>query len=201
MVATDEVAMNGGAAAHVQYVKLVSSTNGSTDLPGELDHGTTVSLFVHPRPDTVIVATPQNSAGLTTASTAYSAGDTLGNGWTIANAAKASGGTGRVIGFDIRDYADVTDVITLWFFQGSVTFGTDNSAPSISDADSLKYVGQQVVSTSDLGGVRVGSVNSISIPYILDGTDLYVYATTNGAGHTFFGAATDLRLRVHVTRD
>ena len=194
-IAADDV-----ASVFYQYIKLASSESGSADLLGDLDHGSVRSLYVHARPDTVIPSTPVNSSGLTTATTAYTAGDVLGAGWTIPNAAKASAGTGRVIGIDFRDYADIVQGVSLYFFQGSVTFGTDNAAPSLSDADSLKFIGTRSVTLTDLGGVRVGSLDSMSLPYVLDGTDLYVYATTNIA-HTFFGAATDLRLRVAVSRD
>lgn len=195
------VLVDPGSTGDMQLVKLAAGgTVGSEEMVGDLDHGSVRSLYVHPRPDTVIPSTPLNSANLTTASTSYSIGDTLGSGWTIPNAAKASGGTGRVIGIDLRDYADITSSIILWFAQGSITFGTDNLAPGISDTDSLKLLGAIQVAMNDLGGVRFGSVDSMSLPYVLDGTDLYVYATTQTA-HTFFGAATDLRLRVHLTRD
>lgn len=195
VIAADDV-----SSVFYQRMKIVTSEDGSTEPIGDLDFGSVRALYVHPRPDTVIPATPVSSAGLTTASTSYSIGDTLGNGWTIPNAAKASGGTGRVLGVTLLDYADVTTSIYLWFFQGSVTFGTDNAAPGLSDADSLKFLGMVQVTMNDLGGVRAGSIDSMSIPYALDGTDLYVYATT-GTAHTFFGAVTDLRLRVPLTRD
>lgn len=195
VIATDD---EGGI--HYQKIKLTDPTSGSTDPVGALDHGSVVSLYVHPRLDTVIPSSPVSSGGLTTASTAYSIGDVLGTGWTIPNAAKASGGTGRVVGVTLSDYADITTSVSLFFFQGSVTFGTDNSGPSLSDADSLKFVGRVDLAMADLGGVRLGAEHSLSLPYVLDGTDLYVYAITNVA-HTFFGAVTDLRLRVSVTRD
>ncbi len=194
-IAADDV-----GSVFYQRIKLVTAEDGSAEPIGDLDNGAVRSLYVHPRPDTVIPSTPVSSAGLTIASTAYSIGDCLGTGWTIPNAAKASGGTGRIIGVDFRDYADIVTAVTFFMFQGSVTFGTDNAAPSLSDADSLKFVGQLPMALTDLGSVRVGSADSLSIPYVLDGTDLLVYATTTVA-HTFFGAVTDLRLRVHVTRD
>lgn len=196
------VLVDPGSTADMQVVKLAAGgTIGSEELIGDLDHGSVRSLYTHPRPDTVIPSAPVNSSGLTTASTNYSNGDVLGAGWTIPNAAKASGGTGRVIGVDFRDYADILTAAQLYLFQGSVTFGTDNAAPSISDADSLKFVGTIPVALLDLGGVRVGSVDSISVPYVLDGTDLFVYATATSIAASFFGATTDLRLRVHLTRD
>lgn len=197
VIATDDV-----SSVHYQYVKLASSTSGSSDLVGELDHGSTVSLYVHSRPDTVIPSTPINSSGLTTATTAYTAGDVLGAGWTVPNAAKASGGTGRIVGVTMVDYSDIVASVTLYFFDSSVTFGSDNAGPSISDADSLKAVGAPLtVYLNDVGSTRIGGVDSISIPYYCSGgTDLYVYAVTN-VGHTFFGAATDLKLRVALTRD
>lgn len=196
-----DVLVDDGATGDMQISKLAAGTVGSEELIGSLDHGSNQSLYVHERPDTVIPSAPVNSAGLTTASTNYSNGDVLGSGWVIPNAAKASAGTGRVIGCDFRDYADIVSAVQLYFFQGSVTFGTDNAAPSISDADSLKFVGQLPVALTDLGGVRVGSVDSVSIPYVLDGTDLYVYAVAVSIAASFFGAVTDLRLRVHLTRD
>lgn len=197
-----DVLVDDGATGDMQIFKLAAGTVASEELIGSLDHGSVQSLYVHPRPDTVIATTPINSSGLTTASTNYSNGDTLGAGWTVPNAAKASAGTGRVIGVTIIDYADILSMVTLFMFQGSVTFGTDNSAPSLSDADSLKLACEPVTLTlTDLGGVRVAGVGSISIPYVLDGTDLYVYARADSIAASFFGAATDLKLRVSVTRD
>lgn len=193
VIAADDV-----SSVFYQYIKIASSTSGSSDLVGELDHGSTVSLFVHPRPDTVV--SQVNSAGLTTATTAYTAGDVLGTTWQFSNCAKASGGTGRITGATLSDYADITTSVTFFVSSGSITFGTDNAAPSISDADSLKLVGSFTIGTSDLGGVRWGSVDSLRIPYVCDATDLYVYAITN-VGHTFFGAVTDLRLRLFYERD
>jgi len=195
VIGTDDV---GGVK--YQQIKLVTSELNSAENIGDLDHGSVRSLYVHNRPDTVIPATPVNSSGLTTATTTYSIGDVLGAGWTIPNAAKAAAGTGRVLGADFRDYSDIVASVTLFFFQGTVTFGTDNTAPSISDADSLKFIAARTITLTDLGGVRVGGLDSISIPYVLDGTDLIVHAITNVA-HTFFGAATDLRLRVPLMRD
>lgn len=195
-VATDDV---GGA--HFQRFKLHTSEDGSAEPIGDDDKGSTRALHVAPRTDLVIPTSPVDSSGLTIAATAYSIGDTLGAGWTIPNAAKASGGFGRIEAMSLVDVADVTDIVHLWVAQETLTFGTDNAAPSISDADAVKLLGRLSLSMVDLGGCRVGVLDSISLPYVCNGTtNLYVFATT-GTAHTFFGAVTDLKLRVTLARD
>lgn len=202
--ASTAIAADDISSVYYQRVKLTLGPNGTNtaDAAG-VDLGSGAGgLYVRPRLGTVIVSTPQNSSGLTTASTNYSPGDTLGAGWVVANAANTSGGTGTIVGVDMKDYSDIVTTLALYFFQGSVTFGTDNVAPSISDADSLKHVGEPVTVTFvDLGGVRVGGTGGLSIPYVLDGTDLYVYAVAGTIAASFFGAATDLKLRVAVRPD
>jgi len=138
----------------------------------------------------------QASASLTTATTAYTAGDTLGGAWTFTSMAASSGGLGTVTGAVMRDLSDIVTSVTLYLFSASVTFGTDNAAPSISDSDTQYLVGRIPLSFEDVGGARIASVDSIGLEYWCNGgTSLYVYAVTN-VGHTFFGAATDLPLRL-----
>lgn len=136
----------------------------------------------------------QTSSGLTTATTNYTTGDTVGAGWTFTGMATASGGHGVITGVALIDEGDVVEGLALWFFSGSVTFGTDNAAPSISDADARKHVaGPVAVPVTDLGGCRAGSIHSLRVPYTCDATSLYVYATTLSANN-FFAAVGDLKL-------
>lgn len=142
----------------------------------------------------------QASAGLTAAATAYTLGDTLGTGWTFTSMARSAGGIGRITGVRVYDKADVVTSITLYLYSVSVTFGTDNSAPSISDADQANFIAAISLGFTDLGASRVASLDSCAIRYHCAATSLFVYAVTNAA-HTFFGAVGDLPIRLYYELD
>ena len=99
------------------------------------------------------------SAGLTNA--AYAVGEVLGNEmqWDM-----GTGTYGLVVSAKLTDTADVIGAVDLYLFDRSVTFGTDNAVPSISDADVLFYLGKISFPTpDDLGGCRVAAVDSIGL--------------------------------------
>jgi hypothetical protein len=251
--ATDEVAVNGGSVAQVQYVKLVDGTGNGTDgLPGTAANGLDVDvtrvipgttatalgkaedaghtdgdtgvlmlgvrgytgagtdgdysaicvtanghLCVTPRRDQATIQV--TSAGLTNA--AYAAGDQLGNQYTIANAARVSGGSGRITSVVLLDEADVVGPVTVLFFDRSVTPAADNAAASFSDADMLFHVGTvELAQVTDLALNRSVSANSISVPYTCNATSLFasvITRTANGA----IASATAHKLTVTVERD
>lgn len=196
VVGADEVSI-GGIVQQVQRVKLVNGEDGGTDLlPGSAARG----LVVEPRASAVAPAHVASS-GLTIATTSYTAGDVLGAGWEITNAARAAGGTGRVVGAVLLDKADVVVAAELYLAAASVAFGADNAAPTISDADAEKLLpGPIGMTMQDLGGARVGLASGLGLPYVCDATSLYVYAITRVA-HGVFTAATDLSLRLFLHRD
>lgn len=199
----DNVAITAGSGTNVaaddissvffQRVKLAAGPDGTHtgDAAGRAIGSTGVALWVDPRPN--FVRQSQDSGGLTTASTAYSIGDTLGSGWTFTGMARDSAGAGRITGIRLLDVTDLTTSVTLYFASGSITFGSDNAAPSVSDADAAKILASHTIAMADLGGNRVGIDHSLSIEYACDATSLYVYAVTNVA-HSFFAAVTDLKL-------
>lgn len=181
---------------HFQRMKLVDGTEAGTDgIPGSLARGLTVDPR-HFRYDQV-----QNSAGLTNA--AYAVGEVLGTGWTFTNAARAAAGAGRLNGITVTDKNDLITCVQLWFASASITFGSDNAVPSISDADSEKLLpGSGIVITlTDLGGVKFGAVDTMDIPYVCDATSLFVYGTTPIALASGWATATDLRIRLFATLD
>jgi hypothetical protein len=51
------------------------------------------------------------SAGLTIATTAYTAGDQVGTMFTFANAARVTGGTGLITGITLSDESDIIGVL------------------------------------------------------------------------------------------
>lgn len=194
-IATDEVAVNGGSSAHVQFVKLVDgASNGTSGISGSAD-----GLYVISRRDILRVSV--ESAGLTTATTAYAAGDQVGNQFTISNAARSTGGSGYITGITLIDKGDVTGPIDVFIFDSSVSLASDNAAFAISDTDALKLVAYIPLSGSfDITNNRIAQAVNLSIPYVCSGgTSLYAGLRTVSA-HTFFGAATDLQLIVYMER-
>lgn len=162
--------------------------------PGSAARG----LAVEPRAN--VVSSSVASAGLTTASTSYSVGDVLGTGWSFTGAARATGGTGRVVGAVLLDAADVIAGVDLYLASASIAFGTDNAAPSVSDADAAKLGMVIGMSAIDVGGARLAQAHGLSVPYVCDATTLLVYARTRDA-NGFFSAVTDLTLRLFLELD
>lgn len=142
------------------------------------------------------------SSGLTTAATSYSAGDQVGAIFTLANAARASGGTGRILGVVLLDDADIIGPYDVVFSRASITLAADNAAYAISDADAANVVAVVPLSGAwDLGNNRIAQAHNLSIPYDCSGgTSLYASLIARAA-HTFFAAADDLTLQVFVERD
>lgn len=130
------------------------------------------------------------SSGLTTATTAYSIGDVLGALNTVDPGQSAA----TLVNITFSDVSDVMGAHDLYFFKTSVTFGTDNAAPSISDADCLKCIGKVSFPTpDDLGGCRAIDVDSIAkIMAAATGTQLWFAAVTQTA-NAVFGATTALQ--------
>lgn len=196
--ATDQVTYSGDTA-DVQLVRLVTVTGseGSKTVT-EMVRSDTQRTTAHRD----VLRVQVTSAGLTTATTSYTAGDQVGNLFTIANAARATGGTGRIVGVTLLDDADIIGPYDVVFFRSSVTLASDNAAFAISDADAAEIIAVVPLSGAwDLGNNRIGQAHSISIPYDCSGgTSLYASLITRAA-HTFFSATDDLTLQVFVERD
>lgn len=192
-IATDEVAVNGGSTAQVQYVKLVDGTNNGTNgIPGG-----TSGLFVVPRRDQL--RTQITSAGLTNAT--YAAGDQLGNIMEFTNAARVSGGTGRITSVTLHDEADIIGAVDVLFFDRSVTLAADNAAFSISDSDLLFVQGiVQLTGAFDFALNRLCVAHNLSIPYTCNATSLFAAMITRTA-NAAYASATAIKLSVTVERD
>lgn len=196
--ATDEVSYSGDTA-DVQLIRIVGTT-GSEGAKTVVEMARADTYRVTAHRDTLRIAVA--SSGLTTATTAYTAGDQVGALLTLANAARASGGTGRILGVSLLDANDIIGPYDVVFFRASVTLAADNAAFAISDSDALSLVAVVPLSGAwDIGNNRVAQAHNLNLPYDCSGgTSLYAALITR-AGHTFFAAATDLTLIVHVERD
>lgn len=141
------------------------------------------------------------SAGLTTASTAYVAGDQLGTELTCSGIVRT--GKGAVIqAATLIDKAKIVGAVDLFLFSAATTPASDNGANSWSDADMANLLG--VIHFTDV----LTSANNIAVlatnaPVLLkpgSGTSIFGDLVTR-TGHTFFGATTDLIVALGVSRD
>lgn len=194
-IATDDVTVNG-VAGHVQYMKQVDGrANGTDGIPGDAQ-----GLWTVLRRDLLCVSV--QSAGLTTASTAYVAGDQVGTIFTVANAARALGGSGTITGVKLIDANDIIGAYDVVFFDASVSLAADNAAFAISDADALHLVGiVPLAGAFDLGANRLGQAFNVAVPYTCSGSSSLFAALICRVGHTFFAATTNLQLIVCCERN
>lgn len=139
------------------------------------------------------------SSGLTTASTAYVYGDVLGAEMTFANAARISGGGGTLRKIVLINNDTQLGAVDLFLFDSASTPASDNNANSWSDANMQKNVGVIPLvpyATSALNQVLMWEGDS---DYSCAATSLFGVLVTR-SGHTFFGAATAILVRMWVER-
>lgn len=142
------------------------------------------------------------SAGLTTSATAYTAGDQLGTILAcvipgnltdcVITAAELTNKAGLILGS-----------VTAFLYDRSITLAADNAADSISDADSLFTQGYlEFPSPKGKALNQVASIDSLFRPVHANvgATGFFLQLVTN-AGHTFFGAVTDIQVVLHITKD
>lgn len=197
-------AMSGGdviadediSGVKYQFVKLADGTAASTTVI----KGDANGLWVVPRNDVLRIAT--NSGGLTTATTAYTAGDQVGTQFTMASASRVSGGTGTLHAVTLTSAADIIGAYDVVITRSSITLAADNAVYAISDTDALAIVSMvQLVGAFDIGNNRIAQQQNLDIQYDCNGgTSLYASLICR-LGHTFFAAVTDLQLTFWVERD
>lgn len=139
------------------------------------------------------------STGLTTATTAYTDGDILGAEmqWDM-----GTNTYGLILGAQLVDAADIVGAVDLFLFDRSVTFGSDNGAPSISDADALFTLGViQFPYPIDLGGNRLASIDSLAVPVKANASGIIFGRLVTRSAHTFFAAVGNLQVGLHFSLD
>jgi hypothetical protein len=175
----------GGAGADGDYSALSVSSSGEQ--------------YVIGRKDQQRIAV--TSAGLTTATTSYTAGDQVGTQFTFANAARVTGGSGVITGVSLVSAQDAIGPMDLIVSRSSMTLAADNAAYAISDADALNVLWLIPLQGAwDIGNNRLCQAMNLALPYDCSGTSLFGGLITR-AGHTFFGAVTDLQLTLWVERN
>lgn len=198
-----DIAADDIASVWYQRMKLTVGADGTAtgDVAGAtLDGGSGAGAYVIPRrPKSKVTAT---IAGMTTATTAYTAGDQLGTLVSLSSMTNASGGYGTITGLWVYDDSSVIGGLELYFFNASITPASDNAAFSVSSADMLKCCGSIIVPTPvNTGNGYYISLNSVNFDYDTSGGTTLYMAVQTLIGHTFFGAADDIDFGFYILKD
>lgn len=134
---------------------------------------------------------------------AYASGDLVADTQEIPGVMRVAGGQAVLDSIVILDEDDQGVVLNFVFSQVSTTFGTENSAPNISDANLATAQGHVAFATTDyvdVGGAKIGTRSNIGLPMesASGSTSLYV-AIVNGAGTPTF-TATGLKVKYGFRR-
>lgn len=141
------------------------------------------------------------SAGLTTATTAYTSGDQLGTILTFANAVRQNGATGIIQSATLMDASAVIGAVDLYLFDRSVTLAADNAAAAFSDADMLFCLGVISFGTP-IGGTGNSIATSVAgLGIMPNATSLFGALVTRSANAVFAGGATSLAVSLHILQD
>lgn len=172
---------SGGGAGPFSFGQVFSDGSGASSQPGQVGS-----------PGDVVVVT------LTIDTSAYADGDVLADTQVITNAMRITGGHGVLQSLQLVDPDDQGQPMDLYFFSTMHALGTENSAPSISDADAVDIFGPVPIESSDyrdLGGCKVASVRGIGLMMeaASGSRDMYVGAISRGTG-SYAGGSLTLKL-------
>jgi hypothetical protein len=147
-----------------------------------------------------IVRVSATIAGLTTATTLYTDGDSMGTSVLSWNMVSATG----IITSAVMVNATVNiGAVDLFLFDRSVTAATNNAAHSISDADRLFALGiiQFPFPTNDALG-QTAAIDSLGITWSANASQtIYGIPVTRSTHTVHFGAATDLTFILMGSKD
>lgn len=132
------------------------------------------------------------SVALSLDTSAYASGDLLADTQSFTGV-RVNGGRAALQSLTVIDEDDQGVAFTVYFLSANNTFGSENSAPSISDASARDILGWVDVTTADykdLGGVKVACVKNIGLLLEAAGGSQLVYlAVVNGTGTPTFTAS------------
>lgn len=141
------------------------------------------------------------SAGLTTASTAYTANDQLGTEITLSSIVRSNRGC-ILQSASLVDKSKLIGAVDAYIFSAATTPAADNAVNSWSDADMLNLLGivhfMDVVTSNN--NYAVGAVNLPMVLKPTSGTSLFLDLVTR-TGHSFFGAVGDLQVTLGISQD
>ena len=135
---------------------------------------------------------------------AYATGDVLADTQEIAGAVRVNGGSGILQNIILNDKDDQTAAaMDIFILSSNVSLGTENSAPSITDANGDAILGIIQISAGDwidLGGCKVAMLRNLGIVVkaASDSTSLYLAVITRGSPTQ---TASGITARIGVLQD
>lgn len=133
----------------------------------------------------------------------YASGDLLADTQAIPNVFRQDGGSAilqSVMAIDEDDQASVA--FDVYLLNANVSMGTENAAPTITDANARAILGAPVSIASgdwkDLGGAKIAGKDAIGKLVKGTGGDLYVAVVLTGGTPTF--TASGIRLKFGFVR-
>lgn len=198
-----------GVAQPVSIASLPALTTGSAAI-GKLAANSGVDIG---DVDVTSIAAGENHLGaiggnstvidltVASAAAAYVSGDLIGAELTIAGAARINGGTGKITGITLSDYALQSVQGELWITDTAVAEPADNAAWTISDAESATVVAVIPFALYYASALNsVAPVGNLSIPFKCTAgvTALYCCFVTRGAP-TYI--ANGLHLKIFIDQD
>jgi len=130
----------------------------------------------------------------------YADGDVLAATQVVSNAFRVDDQPGMLVSVAVIDEDDQKAAFDLYFLSADVSIGTENSTPSMSDANARNFCGYVEVGSGyykDLGGVSVLSLANLNLPIKpISGTnDIAISAISRGTG-TYTASGLKLRLGI-----
>lgn len=137
---------------------------------------------------------------LTLDTSAYGAGDVLADTQAVTNAVRVNGGRAILQSLVVIDEDDQGAAMDVYLLDANNSLGTENAAPSVSDANARAILGVVSIAAADykdLGGVKVANIKAIGLALESTGAtrDLYLAVVTQGTPtHTASGVLLRLGL-------
>lgn len=133
---------------------------------------------------------------------AYASADLVADTQAVSTTAfDQEGGTIVVDSVVILDEDDQGVALNLVFIQDSTSLGTENAAPTITDADARKIIGVVPIATGDyldIGGSKIATVRNVGLTLkAASGSQALYVAIVNGSGTPTF-TATGLQAMIAV---
>lgn len=134
---------------------------------------------------------------------AYGDGDVLADTQAVTGAFRAAGGRAFLKNIIVLDEDDQGQGLDLIFLDANHSIGTENSAPSVTDANARTIIGRLQIPSGafyDLGGSRIAFIDAgmIMLKAAAASTTLYVAAISRGTG-TY--TASGIRLKLALVWD